>query len=67
MTDYDDEVDAIELETLRDFYDRWKEFHKISNTKGSSDKSVKASIQLLVTASHAVEAAQQPRIILLDS
>ncbi len=65
-TDYDNELDDIELETLRDFYECWREFHKISNTKGSSDKSVNAAIQLLVTAAHAVDTAQQPRIILLD-
>lgn len=61
------EINDLELETLRNFYETWKQFHKISSTKGSTDKAVNAAIGLLVTASHAVETVQKPRILMLDS
>jgi len=61
------ELNELELETLRNFYQCWKNFHKLSNTEGSSNKSIEAAIQLLVSASHAVETVQHPKIMLLDS
>ena len=63
MTD----INELEIEVLRNFYNCWKAFHKISNAPGSSDKALGDAITLLVTAAHAVETVQKPKILLLDS